>query len=226
MFNAKNHPVTTIRSILSMVSRPVPVLNEKTGKMEKRTPTAAQLRANAEEVISSPDGSITVYSSGYAVCNATAGTVVVDLSKCRDGYQQTYAIGSEGVSGSFTLDPETTDWHWIVMEIAEDQAERNLCHRKADRLGIGISIDGQEGDAWETEIQQRQELPGEALERQETIAETMDVLTDRQKEIATFYFIDGKTQSEIADTLGISQAAVHYALDSVKKRWQKLSEEI
>ena len=111
------------------------------------------------------------------------------------------------------------------MEIAEDQAERNLCHRKADRVGIGISMDGQESDAWETQVQRQQELPGEALERQETIAEAMDVLTDRQKEIATLYFIDGKTQSEIADALGISQAAVHYALESVKKRWQKLSEE-
>ena len=140
MSNEKNH--LTIRSLLAMVSRPAPVMNERTGRLERRAPTAAQLRASAEELISSPDGSITVYSSGYAVCEVTAGTVVVDISKCADGYSQTYAFGSEGVTGSFSLDPETTDWHWIVMEVAEDQAERNVCHRKADRLGIGISPRG------------------------------------------------------------------------------------
>ncbi len=226
MFSNHDHPIITIRSILSMISRPALVLNEKTGKLEKRTPTAAQLRANAEEVITSPDGSITVYSTGYAVCEATAGTVVVDISKCRNGYRQTYAFGSAGVSGSFSLDPETTDWQWIVMEAAEDQAERNLCHRKADRLGSGISMDAQEGDAWETQAQQCQELPGEALDRQETIDEAMDSLTDRQKEIVTLYFIDGKNQQEIATELGISQAAVYYALAAAKKRWKKLSEKI
>ena len=225
MFNAQN-PALTIHSILSMISRPAPVLNEKTGRFEKRTPSATQLRANAKEVISSPDGSITVYSSGYAICEATAGTVVVDLSKCEKGYSQSYVSGSDDVTSSFSLDPDTTDWQWIVMEIAEDQAERNLCHRKADRIGTGISIDSQLGDAWETQVHQEQELPGEALERREMISEAMSVLTERQKEIAVLYYIEGLNQSAIAERLAISQAAVHYALEAAKKRWQKLSEEI
>ena len=58
------------------------------------------------------------------------------------------------------------------------------------------------------------------------ISEAMSVLTERQKEIAVLYYIEGLNQSAIAERLAISQAAVHYALEAAKKRWQKLSEEI
>ena len=221
-----NHQPFTIRRLLSMLRSRAGKNHDATDQAVRRTPTARQLRNADEQITTSPDGSIAVYASGYAICETTAGTVVLDLRQCENGYRADYACGSDGVSSTFYLDPETTDWHWVAMMFAEDQAGRNQRHRKADRLGVGISIDAELDDAWETEAVHPQDTPQELLERQETIAAAMSVLTDRQKLIATLYHLEGKTQAEIADFLGISQAAVHCSLEAAKKRWRKMHEEI
>ena len=206
-------PIVTISSLLSRLS-----FSES---KNRHAPTVSGLRTAEAEITTSPDGSITVYASGYAVCEASAGTVVIDLRKCRNGYTQPYQSSDAGIYESFFLDPETTDWYWIVMAHAEDQAERNVCHRKADRLGTGISIDDQESDAWESLTIQKQDQPDEVLERKDLIHEALEMLTDRQKEIVLLFYIEGKSQPEIARQLGISQPAVHYALNAAKHAWEK-----
>ena len=44
----------------------------------------------------------------------------------------------------------------------------------------------------------------------------LQTLTHQQREVFDLYYCEGKTQAECADTLGISQPAVHYRLNNMK----------
>ena len=50
----------------------------------------------------------------------------------------------------------------------------------------------------------------------------MSKLTERQQDVIQLYFYKGLTQDEIADELGISQAAVHRMMDRGLKMLRKI----
>ena len=62
----------------------------------------------------------------------------------------------------------------------------------------------------------------ERIVREDSIAELLDCLTDRQRQIVKLYFFEQLTQQQIADALGIRQQSVTDALRAALKRMRKL----
>ena len=62
----------------------------------------------------------------------------------------------------------------------------------------------------------------ERIIQQDSIAELLDCLTDRQRRIVKLYFFEQLTQQQIADALGIRQQSVTDALRAALKRMRKL----
>ena len=58
-------------------------------------------------------------------------------------------------------------------------------------------------------------------DRKETIQELLGLLTERQKEVVFEYFWEQKSQSEIAEKLGVSHAAVSKILTRAVTRLRK-----
>ena len=56
---------------------------------------------------------------------------------------------------------------------------------------------------------------------EETMRELLGLLTDRQKEVIVQYFWEQKSQSEIAEKLGVSHAAVSKILTRAINRLRK-----
>lgn len=50
----------------------------------------------------------------------------------------------------------------------------------------------------------------------------LSILTKKQKEAITLYFLEGKTQKEIAEKLGISQQAVFFRIRCARRKLEKM----
>jgi len=67
------------------------------------------------------------------------------------------------------------------------------------------------------------ESAAERLERQETVEEMMQLLTEKQKIVICGYYMQGKTQAQLARELGVSRPAVKdslvNAVGKIRKRY-------
>lgn len=198
---------------------------------EKRRPGAIQLRENFP-CIGRTDlgrgGACEVYSNGYAIYdNGDRRTVlwVPDCStttyyfgKLRDNekeyLKETDEIG-EDVMGACA-------WYIALMIAGENSIEHNMDHPKS----IGTTSDS-DREEYEVEKAQRwiggthYDTPEEAYLKKEAAEERRNALTEKQREVYVMYYEEGKTVYEIADILGISEQAVSYRLNGIRKKLKK-----
>lgn len=185
-----------------------------------KTPTAKQLRDSGEELVAfreiGGDGSLSVYSSGYAIYSNGSGTTVVSLGECGE-YTYRFLDGEDGIptESRFVLDDE--DWSVAIALVGEERIKENLMNRKGDRKG-GRELD----DNWE-HIRVEEEAPDvlEAVIRKEMVSELLGCLTGRQREVVEAYFFEELTQQQIADKLGISKPAVNKTLKNALTAMRK-----
>ena len=213
IMNRKNEHIT-FQALRSMVRSTI----------GKNKPTAKYLRENEKPVAISADGSMTVYASGFVTYKSVTGSTVVNLAEC-GSYTYTFDGGKNGLPEKHTISAETLEqmeWSVVVALRGEERAAENNMNRKGDRTGNRQYAYEEGTDLWERLPNQIEEDVLERIIQQDSIAELLDCLTDRQRRIVKLYFFEQLTQQQIADALGIRQQSVTDALRAALKRMRKL----
>ena len=211
--NRKNEHIT-FQALRSMVRSTI----------GKNKPTPKYLRENEEPVAVSADGSMAVYPSGFVTYKSVTGSTVVNLAEC-GSYTYTFHDGKDGLPEKQTVPAEALDqmeWSVVVALRGEERAAENNINRKGDRTGNRQYSYEDGTDPWEQLENQTEDAVLERIIQQDSIAELLGCLTDRQRQIVKLYFFEQLTQHQIADALGIRQQSVTDALRAALKRMRKL----
>ena len=211
--NRKNEHIT-FKALRSLVR----------GSIRKNKPTPKYLRENEAPVAVSADGSMTVYPSGFVTYKSVTGSTVVNLAEC-GSYTYTFHDGKDGLPEKQTVPAEALDqmeWSVVVALRGEERAAENNMNRKGDRTGNRKYAYEDGTDPWEQLENQTEDAVLERIIQQDSIAELLGCLTDRQRQIVKLYFFEQLTQQQIADALGIRQQSVTDALRAALKRMRKL----
>ena len=172
-------------------------------------PTAKQLREHDQLFLFQPlyDGELHVFVSGFAVYRAGKHTAVLRVD-CVSTYFYEFATTDKPIS----LD----DQPWATaLTLA---AEKRMEDFQADRLSrrcVGFADDYDDEDSEDRKPSDAKVLAG-TDDVEETVAcrmddrmkKLLDCLTARQRQVVTMYYIDQRTQQQIANELGISQQVV------------------
>ena len=175
----------------------------------KHLPTAKQLREHDQLFLFQPlyDGELHVFTSGFAVCRAGKHTAVLRVDRV-----STYFYEFATTDKPISLD----DQPWATaLTLA---AEKRMEDFQADRLSrrcVGFADDYDDEDSEDREPSDAKVLAG-TDDVEETVAcrmddrmkKLLDCLTARQRQVVTMYYIDQRTQQQIANELGISQQVV------------------
>ena len=191
-------------------------ITDMPGDREK-LPTAKQLRITGLVVAQKQLGQeaeISAYRNGCALYRVGKRSTVFFLHPCRD-----YLYISDG---SAVCLPEQffehERWYLRLVLEGEDRLNRNNEERERSR-NISYSAISEGWDAmgnWPESAEER-------LERQETVEEMMQLLTEKQKTVICGYYLQGKTQAQLARELGVSRPAVKdslvHAVGKIRKRY-------
>ena len=105
--------------------------------------------------------------------------------------------------------------------------EHNLNKRVADSENVSLECDGSDWSA-SVMVDFLDEDNAEMLADRELrrLYAAMSRLTERQTEVIQLYFYKGMTLQEIAEELGITKPAVHYAMKGAPKKLEKVFDEL
>ena len=212
IMNRKNEHIT-FKAMRSMVR----------GTVGKDKPTPKYLRENEAPIAVSADGSMAVYPSGFVTYQSVTGSTVVNLAEC-GSYTYDFHDGKDDLPEKQTVPAEVLEqmeWSVVVALRGEEQAAENNSNRKGDRTGNRRYAYEDGTDPWEQLENQTEDDVLERIVRQDSIAELLDCLTDRQCQIVKLYFFEQLTQQQIADELGIRQQSVTDTLRAALKRMRK-----
>ncbi len=191
----------------------ITAIPENQGKL----PTARQLRESGSVVARERFGEeaeISVYRDGCVLYQAGSHSTVFSLHSCRG-----YSYLSDG--GPVHL-PEQyfgkEKWYLRLVLEGEDRLDRN--HEERERnWKVSYSAVSEEWAAMEDLTQ----TAIEHLVMWETVEEMLQVLTEKQKTVVCRYYLQEKTQTQIAEELGISRLAVRdllfRAVSKIRKRY-------
>lgn len=191
-------------------------ITDMPGDREK-LPTEKQLRITGLVVAQKQLGQeaeIYAYQNGCALYRVGRRSTVFFLHPCRDYYYL-----SDG--GAVCLPEqffERERWYLRLMLEGEDRLAWN---REKKEQGWNISYNAISED-WEA-MGEWTESAEECMIRQETVAEALQNLTERQKYIVRKYYLLEETQGQISKELGVSQQAVSamlsQAVRSIRKKY-------
>ena len=169
---------------------------------EAKIPTAKQLRESKMAIVQERlglDSKISVYQNGYVVYQVGKHSTVFPLHSCRDYF---YMADRKAVCLSEQFFGNKVWYLRLVLE-GEDRLNRN--HEEKERnWNISYSAISEDWFAMENLT----ESVLEQLAKQETVAEILQGLSERQKYIIQKYYLQEETQEQISNELGISQQAV------------------
>ncbi len=192
---------------------------EKT--MGKALPTAAYLRAGNSPLAASRelDGGtrLSVYQNGFALYQTEGGSTVFRVDYC-GGYTYFGRNEQTELSEGFFAD---TDW-WVRLLI---EGEDRLTHNRNVMVEKYESFYEGDSEAYYNICGTEQPMHGELMQ-QERIEAMLSVLTVRQRQLVTLYYIDGLGMKEIAKVCGISFQAVSIALAESRKKFEKNREKL
>lgn len=160
----------------------------------QKTPTARELRSSGKLIVERKIGEsagIAAYRNGYAVYHAGSGYYYdSDSSPC--------SIGGRMF--------DTEAWYLRLVLEGEDRLFRNLASREQDR-SVSYSAESEEwGELYPAYSGAESVLDG--IIRAETVENILSVLTERQRRAAVLFYLEQKTERQVAEELGITAPAV------------------
>jgi RNA polymerase sigma-70 factor (ECF subfamily) len=123
----------------------------------------------------------------------------------------------DAVRGRSSYNPEKGSPHQWIGGIARNNIRLEI-RRRATRPSINGDI------STYLEIMDKSELPDEVLEKKETselVRRAMEQLEDNQQEVLTKKYIENLSAREIAETMGLTEKAVHSLLYRARKSFEK-----
>ena len=200
-------------------------LKELQNKIEKTMgndlPTAAYLRAGNSRLVASREldsgTKLSVYQNGFALYQTIGGSTVFRVDYC-GGYTYFGRTEQTELSEDFFAD---TDWWVRLLMEGEDRLTHNR-NIKAERHECLFEGDS---EAFYNLCGSEQPML-EAFAAEERLEAMLSILTVRQRELVTLYYIDGLGIKEIAKICGISFQAVSIALSESRKKFEKNREKI
>lgn len=170
----------------------------------QKTPTAKELRASAEpaaEHILRGDAGITAYKNGYAVYSVCGAATVFCIHTC-GGYCYDPDSGENPCSiGSGLFDGEA--WYLRLVLEGEDRLCRN-CEAREQDWSVSYSIVSEEWGG----LDSGRETALERIVREETVEGLLSALSDRQCQAIRLFYLEQKTERQIAGELGITPSGV------------------
>ena len=179
--------------------------------MEKEPVAVAQTMVNGAK--------LTAYENGYAVYEVDGSHTVMAVDRCND-YRYDFTDGTYEVIPAETF--EDVEWSVRLLMEGERRMEHNLNKRVADSENVSLECDGSDWSA-AVMVDFLDEDNAEMLADRELrrLYAAMSKLTERQTEVIQLYFYKGMTLQEIAEELGITKPAVHYAMKGALKKMRK-----
>lgn len=179
--------------------------------MEKEPVAVAQTMVNGAK--------LTAYENGYAVYEVGGSHTVMAVDRCND-YRYDFTDGTYEVIPAETF--EDVEWSVRLLMEGERRMEHNLNKRVADSENVSLECDGSDWSA-AVMVDFLDEDNAEMLADRELrrLYAAMSKLTERQTEVIQLYFYKGMTLQEIAEELGITKPAVHYAMKGALKKNEK-----
>lgn len=196
----------TLQELKRIVDVPVP---------GQKTPSARRLaesgRIVARERLGA-DTQIAAYRSGYALYSVQCAVTVFPIHPC-GGYW--YDAGKDpcGIAGGLF---EREAWYLRLALEGEDRLFRNR-EAAEQRRTVSYSAASEE---WQG-LAAAGDSVLERMVREETVKELLSVLTDRQRTAVCRFFLEQKTQGQIAGELGVTAPAVSQILARAVQRMKK-----
>lgn len=182
-----------------------------------KLPTARQLRESGVVIAKERLGGETeifVYQDGFVLYQTGKYSTVFPLHPCGDYFY--ISAGSAVHLPEQFFDRES--WYLRLVLEGEDRLDRNSEERER-RRNVSYSAVSEE---WAV-MEDLAEPAIEQLARQETVEEIMQMLTEKQKTVICGYYLQEKTQWQIAEELGISRHAVRdaiiHAVSKIRKKY-------
>jgi len=165
-------------------------------------PTAKELAGSGRMVAQrrlGPDTEITAYKSGYAVYRVGNDATVFPIHRC-GGYRYDTGTGPCSIGGEFF---EEEAWYLRLAMEGEDRLCRNR-EAKERRKTVSYSAVSEEWAA----LSSAGDGILDRIVLEETLGEALSSLTGRQKAAVRRFFLEQRTQGQIAEELGVTPAAV------------------
>lgn len=181
---------------------------------EQKIPTAKKLKNSSVPIIREKldaDTEIAAYLSGYVVYSVRGNETVFPIASCK-GY--IYEAGKEIYHIPESIF-EQECWYLRLLLEGEDRLCRN---REAREQGKVISYSAF-SEEWKVMAVEESLL--EQLICRECVDELLSFLTNRQRSIILHFFVDEKTQQQIAEELGITVSAVSKTLYQAIRKMRK-----
>ena len=192
---------------------------------QERTPVGKSLIKSEEPIlirVKEGIGTVTVYENGFFVYSEEGNHTARAVANCK---VMKYPV----VEGK-PVEVKEEDFQGLPFPIVLSQFGMvNLEDQKKKNEGYhhGISLDDDE-----LRMEESLCVPDftEGLDREEDIwekrkmllPEIMEMLTERQKEIAFLFYGEKVTQEQIGKLMGISDRVIRYHLNAVEKKFKKV----
>jgi RNA polymerase sigma factor (sigma-70 family) len=177
----------------------------ETAPSGQKTPTARELRSSGELIAERKIGEsagIAACRNGYAVYHAGRDATVFRIH-AYSGY--CYDSGSRPCSiGGRMFDTEA--WYLRLVLEGEDRLFRNLASREQG-WSVSYSAASEEWGGLYSRYSGAESALGGII-RAETVESLLSVLTERQRRAAVLFYLEQKTERQIAEELGITVSAV------------------
>lgn len=178
----------------------------------RKAPSAGELGASAGLIAERTlNGGVRIaaYKSGYAVYSVYRTATVFRIHACG-------AYCYESCGGAYDIDGRLFDgepWHLRLVLEGEDRLCRN-CDSKEQGWNVSYSHALEEWGA----MASREENVLDRIVRKETADRFLSVLTGRQRKAAGMFYLEQKTERQIAAELGITFQAVSKILAKAVKK--------
>lgn len=183
--------------------------------IKMKIPTAKELRESGQIIASKQlgmDAKIYVYQSGFAIYQICGRSTVFSIHSCRD-YLYLMDGSMVHLEDCFFEDEK---WYLRLVLEGEDRLSRNQEERERS-WKVSYSAVSEDWLAMEN----LEEPMIDYLVKQETVAEVLQILTEKQRTMIQKYYIQGKTQTQISKELGISRLAVRDSISHAIRKIQK-----
>ncbi len=189
------------------------------------TPSETWFRENPDEIVFRDfcaDGMVTVYTNGFYTYTEDDGEHLAILRV--DGFSRLRYDFADN-SSSIVEEADYLDSSYLVALYinGKSQWDRNSSKREAYRHGYYLENDSSDWgeEAMTPSTEDEYITTEEEREQQAIIRRVFSTLTKRQQEIVRMRYINGFSQTEIANRLGIAQPYVHRVLSRCVEIFQK-----